>query len=217
MKPQLLISVALLIALAVASETRAQELRLRAPDWITTGADNSLARARSLFRFRERFVVTRSDATNIHSHYRDPRLAKLRNYTFTGQMRIANPGGGIGVTFHSRYRRADRYYRLRYYPGGPGFEIAPHPDGVQLITDGVDLTDLVPTAGSWYNFKVLVRSSTRQTRIKAKIWPVGAKQPRYQIDASDQSDRRITYGRLGLWSMGTGEKRWRRLNVSGIR
>ncbi|RIL08623.1 MAG: hypothetical protein DCC75_08420 [Proteobacteria bacterium] len=203
------------IALSLwAGGLEAETLDLLKRSWISTGADNSLVRNPALFKFRGTFVRTNSEETNIHSHFKAGGFRSLRNYIYSGQMRLADENGGIGVTFHSQYRRADRYYRLRSFPGNPQFHIAPHPDGIQLITAGDSDSEVVPIPGRWYNFKVMVRTTSARTRIRAKVWRAGTSQPGWQINCSDESDIRIKRGKLGIWSMAAGQKKWRRLEVN---
>ncbi len=184
-------------------------------DWFSTGADNSLQREGGLFRLaskrRAKQLYTASEDTNVHAHIRGSSAKRLRNYTYSGQMKIVEDGGGIGVTFHSQYPREDAYYRLRRYAGSPSFHIAPH--GTSVSSGEID-SGVNPSGGEWYSFKVLVRTFRTRTRIRAKVWSRNQGIPgQWQVDTIDESDTRIRRGRPGVWSMGTGRKLWRKLKV----
>ena len=207
-----LLSVFYLFSIFFIGTLEAETLSIKEKDWISTAEGNSLEKAPGVFSFKK-VISTNSEAINIHSHYKDNELKSLKNYTYSGQMRLESSDGGIGITFHSRDPKADQYYRLRTTPGSD-FHIAPHPDGTQVITSGETSTGVVPTAGAWYNFKINVRTTSKGTRIKAKVWQVGSRQPGWQVDCVDESDIRIKSGRLGIWSMATGVKAWRNLAVN---
>lgn len=180
--------------------------------WVSTDSGNSLEKNPFLFLFRKRArrVATDSEQVNIHSHYRG-KGGRLRNFIYTGLMKIRDEDGGIGVTFLSDYPREDTYYRLRRFSGSPSFHIAPH--GTE-ITSGETDSGVTPQAGKWYRFKVRVRVTRSATRIWAKVWKKNRKQPRqWQIDCRDSSDTRLRRGRAGIWSMGSDVKSWRRLAV----
>ncbi|MCO6431000.1 MAG: hypothetical protein J5J00_09075 [Deltaproteobacteria bacterium] len=202
-----------LLVVTLSTKVSAQNLSTDKKEWISTAASNSLEKAKGLFKFG-RVISTKSEETNIHAHYKAKPFQALKNYTYSGQFRIANADGGIGVTFHSKYPSEDQYYRLRSFPGDPSFKIAPHPDGIQNITEGDIDTEVAPSPGKWYNFKVMVRTTKKSTRIRAKVWRINGKEPGWQIDCSDSSDIRIKTGKLGLWSLGSGKKEWRNLAIA---
>lgn len=181
----------------------------------STGADNSLEKAKKLFSLKrlrngEAILSTKSELINIHSHFDFPGSSKLKNYTYTGEFKVAEEFGGVGVTFHSDYPNSDTYYRLRRYSNLP-FHIAPH--GTD-ITDGTTDSGVVPTPKRWYKFKIAVKTLKTRTNIKAKVWLANRKEPRgWQIDCSDASDSRIRAGKPGVWSMADGLKSWRDLEI----
>ncbi|WKZ57254.1 MAG: hypothetical protein QY326_00920 [Bdellovibrionota bacterium] len=185
-------------------------------DFVSTGPDNSLDRVPALFSISggasRKILSTSSEETNIHSHYRKPGAARLRNYTYSGEMRILDSGGGIGVTFYSDYPRSDTYYRLRMYGGG-SFHIEPHPDGEYTLSGSLD-SGVTPVAGIWQKFKIIVRTSRARTTIRAKVWPRGSQPPpTWHVDVVDEGANRILKGKPGVWSMGSGAKEWRNLRV----
>lgn len=178
-----------------------------------TGADNDLDRTRGLFRIHRRSsptVATRSELINIHAHFRKAGVRNIKNFTYTGQMRITDSEGGVGVTFYSDYPNSDTYYRLRRY-SGTDFHVAPHGTS---ITGGTTDSGVTPDAKKWYRFKINVRTLNDRTRIRAKVWRARRRQPRgWQIDCYDDSSTRITRGGVGIWSMADGRHLWRDLKV----
>lgn len=182
--------------------------------WFGTGSPNLLEKDPTLFQFtgkrRNRQIHTTSEAVNIHSHFVRSGARRLRNYVYKGQMRVNEEDAGIGVTFYSNYPKSDTYYRLRRYNGG-SFTIVPH---ATEITQGETDTGVTPEVDAWYNFKISVNTSRKHTKIRAKVWRAGEKQPRlWQVVCIDSSETRIKRGAPGLWSMADGTKSWRRLAV----
>lgn len=195
------------------SPGQAAELLSEKGGWFPTGGNNSLEKDRTLFQFtgrgNARTIHTVSTLTNIHNHFKKDGAGRLRNYVYTGQMRVSEESGGIGVTFYSKYPKSDTYYRLRRINGD--FHIYPH--GTE-ITEGDVSTGVTPEANVWYNFKVSVRTARSQTTIRAKVWPATERQPRlWQVICIDDSETRIKQGAPGIWSMASGTKSWRRLKV----
>jgi hypothetical protein len=179
--------------------------------WLATGPNNSLAASPKLFSVEtsggEETVVTRSTATNIHDHVVVSKPVTFQS--FTGELRIDDAGGGVGVTFFSRYPYSDHYYRLRRY-GTRDFELAPH--GTSLTGDL--LSGVVPKPKEWYRFRVELSVSTSETRVRARIWLASATEPTvWQMSAIDVTPTRNKSGTIGCWSMGPGTKLWRRLRV----
>lgn len=218
MRSHLLRNILFVSILAVPCTASAEEIILldSTRSLIATGADNSLERDASLFTIggprTNRTLATSSELTNIHAHTKKRSLVRLRNYTYSGEMRIVDEGGGVGVTFHSDYPRSDTYYRLRMYGGG-SFHIAPHPDD-QYTLEGTTDSNVVPTAGVWHKFRIVVRTARTRTNVRAKIWPLGTSAPTaWQITMSDSGENRIRRGKPGAWSMGNGVKEWRKLKV----
>ena len=187
----------------------------RPRSWKSTGDQNSLIEEEGIFYFlgrpSNRALRTGNTETNIHSHYSASGSRGLANYTYTGRMRLLEDGGGVGVTFYSKYPAADRYYRLRRYAGEPTFHIAPH--GTELSGGNPD-SGVNPTAGAWYKFKIVVTNRRDRTRIRAKVWQSGTREPRgFQIDCYDATPTRIRAGKPGVWAMADGSKEWRDLRV----
>lgn len=211
-------TILLILTLTVSNYGYAQKtthtLVLQAPSWNSTGADNDLLKDPSLFGFvalkKGNRIRTTSELTNIHSHYKGKKYKKLKNIRYSGQMRILESNGGVGVTFYSKYPKSDTYYRLRRFSSNE-FHIVPHGTS---ITDGVISTGVTPSPNTWYNFRILTKTAVNRTRIRAKVWAQGETEPSgWQVDCYDDSDTRIKNGRLGVWSMGDGTKEWRNLKV----
>ncbi len=189
--------------------------------WLNTGPANSMEEDDSLFGH---FIVdgrevfgTLSRAIDIHSHYVGSDASTRSSYEYTGRMRTDDPAGGLGVTFFSDYPRSDSYYRLRQYNGGP-FHIAPHSCGRPSSGGGgVSSTNIVPEAGVWYRFRVLVADEGSRTRVQAKVWKEGTPEPaEWQIDCYDDSPDRRRAGTFGVWSMNSHGHYWDRLEVDGL-
>ncbi|MEM7233867.1 MAG: PKD domain-containing protein, partial [Planctomycetota bacterium] len=180
-------------------------------DWLDTAAGNSLKEDDRLFSVveidGEDAIRTTSTATNIHSHFRTP----FQTTSFRGEFRVDNSRGGVGITFHSDYPNSDTYYRLRRFKR-KDFHISNH--GTSTSGDGS--SGVVPRAKVWYAFAVSVENGSSETRIRAKIWEAKGSEPdSWQIDVRDDSETRLVSGKVGLWSMGSGRKYWRRLQVNG--
>ena len=205
-----------LVSLVTVGFVEAESLSMSRRLWVATGADNSTERASGIFSSRGSVLRTSSELTNIHAHYKVTTV-RSPNFILSGEMMIAEEGGGVGVTFHSQYLRSDTYYRLRSSPSEQTFHIAPHPDGVQEITSGTSDSGVIPTPGRWYRFKIWVKNFSTLTSIRAKIWSRSQSEPRrWQINCQDSSTIRLKRGRLGVWSMGVGEKRWRNFAVRDL-
>src|SRR5690606_37466840 len=129
----------------------------------------------------------------------------------TGEMRIDDARGGVGVTFRSRYPWTDQYYRLRRYSKYV-FEIEPH--GTRVAGD--TKSGVIPKPGVWYRFRVRVSDDGGRTTVRGRIWAENESEPSsWQIDCYDSSAARMKDGTLGCWSMGPGRKTWRRLVADG--
>ncbi len=186
------------------------------PDfWMDTVRHNSFREDASLFKTKavgnNIAFVTDSVDPNIHSHYDGDGALDWTNYIYTGRMFITSTGGGIGVTFNSKFPSGKNvYYRLRRYEQEPKFHIAPHGTSVNGDID----SEVIPVANSWYRFRIEVEDTGAQTNIRAKIWKDGEEEPiEFQIDAYDDSGTRITTGTVGVWSMGKGSKYFDDLQV----
>jgi len=177
-------------------------------NWLDTAQDNSMVEDDSLFKIFEinnnKVLGTSSNLTNIHSHLNNAEIENLSKYTFTGKLWIG-VGGGLGLTFFSQYPISDSYYRMRSY-GVESFQISEHPHGQSNII-GVTNSGVVPIAETWYQFKIFIEDTGSQTDIKAKIWEDGTVEPiNWQIDCYDSSADRYTKGKIGVWSMSSGNK-----------
>lgn len=191
-------------------------------NWIDTRENNSRVVDDALFKTVqvENAIAfgTSSNRVNIHSHYNIPESLSWSNYLYTGRMYMSNPnGGGIGVTFYSRYPNTevpegehDYYYRLRRNPDSPTFHISPHrgngntPDN--LIKGRRD-SGVNPTRNTWYHFRIEVENAANRTNIRAKVWQEGTPEPdEFQIDAFDDASDRLTSGTVGLWTRSNGAK-----------
>ncbi len=161
---------------------------------------------------------TDSTDVNVHSHYIGPGGSEISTLTYTGRMRITEDGGGIGVTFLSRFNKQPTseydYLRLRranYAPSARTFHLAP-PEFNGLTGDidsGVD-----PIAGTWYRFRIEVTETCPQLHIQANVWKDGQVEPEgFQIDAIDPTGVHPKSGTVGVWSMGGGSKYWDDLQV----
>lgn len=215
---QTLISLLCLFFIICPGPLNAERLNLleNKQNFLSTGANNSLDRARKLFSLRSKgknqTLKTDSEEINIHSHYRANRATRFKNYTYSGRMKIGSAASGIGVTFYSDYPKSDTYYRLRMYNGGT-FHLAPHPDDSYTF-EGTTDTGIIPEVGVWQNFKIIVKSRKNATRIRAKVWALGEKEPKaWQIDCTDSGENRLKRGKPGVWSMAEGRKSWSRLVV----
>ncbi|MEM7260563.1 MAG: hypothetical protein AAF488_01140 [Planctomycetota bacterium] len=185
-------------------------------DWYDTSAGNSLVVDPALFQVGrvgdELCLTTASDLTNIHSHFVNLDSPEWSNYSVTGRLRVDDAEAGVGVTVLSGFPLENSYYRLRRFGDG-SFLIAPHGTS---ISGGTTTTTLVPTAGSWYSFRIEVEDTGTRTEIRAKVWPTGATEPtEFAIDCFDDSADRLTQGTVGFWSMGDGAKRFAGLRVDG--
>ncbi len=187
------------------------------PGWIDTGADNSLSENDALFAIADvqgnRVISTSSTLTNIHSHFVASSSNAWANYEFSGRLQITDPAGGIGVTAYSKYTQSDVYYRLRHFGTG-AFEISPHGASV---TCSQPSTGVVPSANTWYRFRLEVGDAIGANSVRARVWRDGTAEPTtWQATCLDASSTRPTTGRVGLWSMGTGTKRFDDLAVRPI-
>lgn len=191
-------------------------------NWRDTRENNSRTADNSLFRTAQVGDAiafgTRSERVNIHSHYNTPESLSWSNYVYTGRMYIGDPdGGGIGVTFYSRYPNTqvpegehDYYYRLRRNPENPNFHISPHRGNGRTpneIIQGPRDSGVNPTRNTWYRFRIEVENTANRTNIRAKVWQEGTPEPaEFQIDAFDEASDRLAAGTVGLWTRSNGAK-----------
>jgi len=183
-------------------------------NWIDTDQNNSMVENDSLFKIFDingnKVLGTDSTLTNIHSHYTGSELNGLSGYELSGKMMITVQNSGIGITFFSQYPNNNVYYRLRKYVETP---FGLHPHGTS-ITGGIKETGVNPIPNIWCNFKINAVDTGTRTEIKAKIWQDGSAEPSaWQVDCFDDSDSRLTGGKIGVWSMLNGVKYWDDLQV----
>ena len=186
--------------------------------WYDTGAENSLEVADGLFEptsstgRMSRF--TRSTLKDVHSHFEGGESSAWSVYETRGSIRLDDTSGGVGVTVLSSYPRADKYYRLWTFGGGP-FHISSRGSSV---THGNAWSSRRPKAGEWYAFAIRVEALSSETRIRARVWRETDPEPtNWEIDCADASGTRLTRGTVGLWSSRAGTKFWSRLAVNGAR
>jgi hypothetical protein len=190
------------------------------PGWLDTGEQNALSEEPSLFKTFELAdgnvaLGTSSTSANIHSHLVVDTSETWNSYELSGRMQVSSPAGGIGVTLYSDYPHSDSYYRLRRYQGN-AFHLAPHPHGRSDASacEGSTMTDVMPTAYTWYRFRFQAFPEREGTRLRAKVWSNEEQEPSlWQINCLDSSDQAHRFGRPGIWSMGAGSKYWDDLEV----
>ncbi|MDD1759249.1 MAG: Tc toxin subunit A, partial [Methanothrix sp.] len=161
------------------------------------------------------------ELVNIYSHYYPGQDAlSWSNYCYSGRVQIKDGNAAIGITFYSRHIEdvgvagsgmmgIDQCYLLGRDANQKTFHLFAHPSGVQKVkssNSSVDMrmTDINPQLNVWYNFLVVVESTSTQINIKAKIWPESEAMPvAFQIDAYDDSGIHITSGTVGVWTTGS--------------
>lgn len=186
------------------------------PGWFDTGAFNSLSEA-NLFEVMalsdgNKVFGTRSESTNIHSHWLIENSDRWSGYEVNGRMRVANATAGIGITLYSDYPRADAYYRLRRFDSG-SFHFALHGGDLDACVGDTD-TGVTPSGNVWYSFRFRAFDDGDGTRLQAKVWSEGSAEPgSWLADCLDASTTRRLGGAPGVWSMGSGEKYWDDLAV----
>lgn len=187
--------------------------------WVQTGANNSLAETSGLFDVRgvagTNALSTTSDASNIHAHFVPSGSSSWTDYEVRGRFYVASSSGGVGVTLFSDYPNSDTYYRLRRVGAeGEDFTLSAHPDIATAMTCSAPSTGVVPTAGSWYLFRLRAQDTGSGSRIEAKVWRQGAGEPgSWQARCDDDRGVRRTSGNIGVWSMGAGLKAWDDLEI----
>jgi hypothetical protein len=129
-----------------------------------------------------------------------------------GRVRIDASGAGIGVTLRDP-SLADAFYWLGRdpEPGAP-FTVA---STVSALECASELP--VPEAGAWYRFRFAVLPGARRTRVAAKVWPEGTREPKRWARCDDGSAERLVAVVPGVWGVGTGAKAWDGVKVRGRR
>jgi hypothetical protein len=178
--------------------------------WMNTKAGNSMNEDKQLFKVfnfdKQNVFGTTSTSSNIHSHHVKSYIDKLSSFEYSGRMMMTSSNSGIGVTFLSHYPFADNYYRLRQYEGSSSFHLSPH--GTAKVS-GITDSGVIPQPNQWYNFRILVENTGTRTEILAKVWPENNSEPRqWQIEAYDNTSKRLVSGTVGIWSGGAGSKYW---------
>lgn len=190
---------------------------LEPADWIDTGPDHSLETDDALFRYHcldgALYFGTDSTAPDIHSHFSGAGSLFWSGYDYTGQMRLADPNGGIGVTFYSNYPDTDHYYRLWRSASQLTWTVTPHGIGLAPLTGDTD-TGVLPIANVPYAFHLQVRNVDDVTVIRARVWPADLAEPaEWQVECYDTGAVQLLEGTIGVWAMGPGSKYWRDLSA----
>lgn len=162
---------------------------------------------------------------NFYAHY-DPTPKSLADasgplswsgYEVLCDVQTGDEDTGAAIAVHSRYPLGeDRLIRLRRVKpekGLPGsFYFVPH--GTTLEGD-ID-TGVEPEPGRWYRIRVRTEADPEEVRVKAKVWPADAPEPRsWQADARDRTPSRVQAGTVGLWASAEGPVLYRNLRVTG--
>lgn len=149
---------------------------------------------------------------NAYTHFAGEGAQQWQNYEFSGRMLHTRAGGGVGITFYSRFLEGfDRFYRLRRLGVQPTFHFAPHGT---IINNSQLNSDVRSQPNIWYHFRIQVESQAGQTVMRAKVWPEGTGEPTdWQMAAYDDSPSRLTAGTIGLWGDGPGRKLFDDLQV----
>ncbi|MDX2212460.1 MAG: LamG-like jellyroll fold domain-containing protein [Oculatellaceae cyanobacterium bins.114] len=210
------------------------------PDWQITKGNRA-------FKVVEvagnRVLSTEQGQSNeIHAHLRSPETLTWSHYTYTGRFYIDSPseieagksiakGGGIGVSFFSRYTATEtnslnrnRYYRMRVgaATGERTFGLRADPGGVTSDTNQRD-TNIRVEVKTWYRFQVEVYNTATRTEMQAKVWKESDPMPEaFQMEGYDDSTPnlaqklpgRVTSGTIGVWAEGEGIKYFDDLQVS---
>lgn len=189
-------------------------------NWLNTGASNSMTENKSLFKIfdvgGEKVFGTSSTLLNIHSHNTQWYLENEKGVEYSGRMMRSTIDGGIGITFYSHYPFADNYYRLRTGWAQP-LHIAPHPQDIAKVF-GTTSSDVMPEAGKWYRFRVMIIDGAGKTEIFSKAWldEPHLEPTDWQVVAHDDTNSRFVSGTFGLWAGGSGAKYWDDLKVSRV-
>ncbi|MBC7188461.1 MAG: metallophosphoesterase [Calditrichaeota bacterium] len=166
-------------------------------------------------RSGERCILQAGFSTdNAYSHFVGPGSALWQDYECTGAMSYSGSGeAGMGVTVYSGFGSGeDRFYRLRWREGLPGFRLDAHGSPVPPV----DLA-LSAEAERWYWFRIRAQSMANCTKVSAKVWEEGSPEPMsWQLLLVDTSQARLSHGTVGLWSHGHGTRRFADLRVVDI-
>jgi len=149
---------------------------------------------------------THSDLEDAHTHFSGAGAVAWSNYTYQGRLYVGDANAALGLTFLSGYPTIDAYYRIRRYQEQPSFQLDRHPFGCPMLNGKLD-SGVTPAPATWYRFRIDVQSTDTRTNIKAKLWQDGTAEPtNFQIDAYDDTDRRLRSGTVGVWTVGSGTR-----------
>ncbi|MFI5314248.1 MAG: LamG domain-containing protein [Myxococcota bacterium] len=150
----------------------------------------------------------------IHSHYDVPGTASWSSYEYSGRLQSDSASDFIGVTVLSAYPDAAFYYRLARQATS-AFSVAKRGGG-GLACAGASSTPVGVSAGVWFQFRVRATRFDGRNRIRASIWPAGGTAPSaWQIDCWDVDPEGAAAGRIGVYSVGAGN-RWDDLRVDSV-
>jgi hypothetical protein len=187
--------------------------------WVDTGPDAVRGSDDALFSVSRgrgnAMLTTRSELSDIHSHYLTETSPTWTHYEFRGRMKVDDPAGGVGVTVLSQFPGRDAYYRIRRSADAANgeFAMAPHPDGYAISCTSSE-SGVEPSHERWYRFRVQVAADDGATLVRAKVWRGTHRQPKnWQIECVDDAPTRLTQGAPGVWSSGPGAKHWDDLRV----
>ena len=149
---------------------------------------------------------THSELEDAYTHFSGTDAALWSNYTYQGRLYVGDANAALGLTFHSSYPTADAYYRIRRYQEQPTFQLDRHPIGGPMLYGKLD-SQVNPAPATWYRFRIDVQEADTHISIKARLWQDGTTEPvDFQIDAYDDTDRRLLSGAVGIWTVGSGTK-----------
>lgn len=195
------------------------------PGWVHTGPNDSLERDPSLFSVEnvggENYALsTTSEQPSVHSHFLasdvDGVEARLWSaYEYSGEMRFADDGAGIGVTIYSLFDSATGHYRLGR-DAQANFELTrARIDPSFRCTPTAAEVPVLPNV--WFSFRVRVHDTGQQIIVEGKVWRADEREPEgFQSTCTDSDSARPPSGAIGVWSDGPGQKWWDNLSVSRI-
>lgn len=184
--------------------------------WISTKAMNSMEEDPSLFKNVDKIISTKNTETNIHTHISNIVFGSVE---ITAKMQVEAIGGGVGITFLSDYPNSDKYYRVRGYTSDQ-MHVAPRPFTEwekHFNFSGQTMSEFTPKPGVWFQAKIRVIVEPEKTVIQAMFWEDGTHQPfNWQVDCYDDSPNRYKTGAIGLWSGGSGGKKFADIKISKL-
>jgi beta propeller repeat protein len=156
-------------------------------------------------RFGRRIVYEARRACRA-SEYRSPEALAWRDYEWSGWYRPAHgKKGGDGFFVYSDLL-AERFYLLGFPSHSHGHE------GYRLVKSGGGRLEgrvrsgFVPRGGAWHRFRVQVVNEPDATRIRARFWKAGRREPsKWMIDARDPVDP-LRSGAIGVLALARGAR-----------